>query len=225
MVFEGDPAEREAFLQAFISEGYNVALYDNPDGIKEIIERELPDLVFIDTGFPGLDWETLCREIYDNEHTFEVAVVPVCKEADIETIRRAKKAGAMDLLIKPIQPYELLIKTANIFLFKERCHMKSNLVASHVGFSVEHYVGQPLTAVLGAVKTLRSLRERGITPSNDQLHEMIDIIIDGSDELSVMIKKFGKLKLYRVTERFSNKKIIDISHTDEEEDDEGVRLF
>ena len=226
MVWENDPENREVFLRTFVSEGYNVTISDSPAGIKEAIEKELPDLVYIDTGFPGFDWESLCRELYDNEHTFDVAVIPTCNSADIELIRRAKKAGAADLLIKPIQPYELLIKTANVFLFKERIHIKSDRVASHVGFSVEHYVGQPLTAVLGAVKTLRSLRERGITPSKEQLRDMIDIIIDGSDELSAVIKKFGKLKSYRVTERFTNKKIIDISQTDEDEETEdGVRLF
>ncbi|OHD56873.1 MAG: hypothetical protein A2Y33_09840 [Spirochaetes bacterium GWF1_51_8] len=224
-VWESDPAVRESFLQAFVPEGINVDISDQSGNILKDIRKELPDLVFIDTLFPGLDWKALCGEIFNNEHTFEVAVVLLFKDADFETLRVAKLAGATDVLIKPFQPYELLIKTENILLFKSRCHMKSNLVASHVGFSVEHYVGQPLTAVLGAVKTLRSLRERGIKPTDDQMRDIIDIIIDGSDELSTVIKKFGKLRSYHVTDRFSNKKIIEFDPDADDGDDGGVSLF
>ena len=225
MVWESDPAVRETFLQTYIPEGINVTLSDKPENILEDIRKELPELVFIDTLFPGMDWKKLCGDIYSDELTFGVAVVLLFTNGDFETLRAAKFSGAVDVLIKPFQPYELLIKTENILLLEDRCHMKSDRVASHVGFSVEHYVGQPLTAVLGAVSTLRGLREHGITPTDAQLREMIDIIIDGSDELSAVIKKFGRLKSYRVTDKYSNKKIIDFDSDDDDDEDDEVLLF
>lgn len=69
---------------------------------KEVIETSLPDLVFLDIEMPGKDGITFLREIHFPN--FEVIFVT----AHDDYILQALRLAAVDYLLKPVDPQELM---------------------------------------------------------------------------------------------------------------------
>jgi uncharacterized protein (TIGR02266 family) len=67
----------------------------------EIVRRERPDVVVLDLHLPDLPGELVCREIRTAPATADTAVV-VLAGGDAEEHARAVRAGASDVLAKPI---------------------------------------------------------------------------------------------------------------------------
>lgn len=68
------------------------------------IRRQMPDLVVLDIGLPGMDgWEVLSR-LRADPATRSLAVVVLTAHAEEESRRRADAGGADDFVTKPFQP-------------------------------------------------------------------------------------------------------------------------
>lgn len=72
-----------------------------------LIGRRPPEMVLLDIHMPGMDGYDVCRSIKANPATEETAVVGVTARRDREAIRRFLRAGADEVLLKPIDPSAL----------------------------------------------------------------------------------------------------------------------
>ena len=88
----------------------DVTLLEAVDGqdALEKIRAEPPDLVVADMRMPRLDGGQLCEALAGDPATRDVPVVILTSNRDAETRRRARTAGAREVLQKPIQPHALL---------------------------------------------------------------------------------------------------------------------
>jgi CheY-like chemotaxis protein len=87
----------------------DVTLLEAADG-QEALEKVLadpPDLVVADMRMPRLDGGELCAALGRDPKTRAVPVVILTSNKDAETRRRARAAGAREVLQKPIQPQAL----------------------------------------------------------------------------------------------------------------------
>ena len=97
-------------LQLYLQIGYPEAILVSASGEQngiELVETEVPDLVFVDSSLPDVDITKLVREIR------EFSEVPLIIFCDTETdMDRAKylEAGADQCVTKPFSPMELLAK-------------------------------------------------------------------------------------------------------------------
>jgi CheY-like chemotaxis protein len=88
----------------------DVTLLEAADG-QEALEKaraEVPDLVIADMRMPRLDGGGLCEAMAKDPRIAHVPVVILTSNGDADTRRRARAAGAREVLKKPIQPHELL---------------------------------------------------------------------------------------------------------------------
>lgn len=87
----------------------DVTLVEAADGAEALakVRAEPPDLVIADLRMPKLDGAQLCEAIRGDPRTKHVPVVILTSSRDDETIRRARAAGAREVLAKPIQPQPL----------------------------------------------------------------------------------------------------------------------
>lgn len=88
----------------------DVTLLEAADG-EEALEKarsEVPDLIIADMRMPRLDGGGLCEAIARDPKLAHVPVVILTSNGDADTRRRARAAGAREVLKKPIQPNELL---------------------------------------------------------------------------------------------------------------------
>lgn len=87
----------------------DVTLVEASDGAEalEKIRAAPPDLVVADNRMPVLDGAGLCEALGADPRLRGVPVVILTSAADGETARRLRRAGAVEVLKKPVQPQTL----------------------------------------------------------------------------------------------------------------------
>jgi CheY-like chemotaxis protein len=87
----------------------DVVLVEAADGAEALakVKADPPDLVIADLRMPKLDGAELCAAMRADLRTQHVPVVILTSNRDEETVRRARAAGAREVLQKPIQPQPL----------------------------------------------------------------------------------------------------------------------
>jgi CheY-like chemotaxis protein len=88
----------------------DVELVEAADGVEalERVRASPPDLVLADLRMPRLDGLGLCAALREDPRTRAVPVVILTSSGDPDTARRARAAGAREVLKKPIQPAPLI---------------------------------------------------------------------------------------------------------------------
>lgn len=86
-----------------------VSVIEAEDGIKALAmaRSEIPDVILLDIGLPGIDgWEVL-RELRADPATAEIAVIIVTAHAQPEVAAAAEQRGADGFITKPFRPGHL----------------------------------------------------------------------------------------------------------------------
>jgi two-component system nitrogen regulation response regulator NtrX len=111
LVIDDEPAIRDSMKMILEYEGYEfLGAATGPEGLAAI-ERESPDLVFLDIKMPGMDGlEVLSRVKAAND---SVPIVIVSGHATIETAVEATKKGAFDFIEKPLSRDRIDVSVRN----------------------------------------------------------------------------------------------------------------
>lgn len=95
-----DRQEVRLLFEDFLStKGFAVAAVGSGREALAILEKDRPDLIFLDLVMPGMDGLETLRQIKEKDATAQVVIVTAY--ADVETARRAMTLGASDYLGKP----------------------------------------------------------------------------------------------------------------------------
>lgn len=110
LVVDDSPTERFFVTDLLTKNGYQVITAENgEEGIAKT-KAELPDLVIMDVVMPGLNGYQATRTLTRDEATKNIPVI-VCTSKGQETDKIwGLRQGAMDYLVKPVKPEELLQK-------------------------------------------------------------------------------------------------------------------
>jgi len=87
----------------------DVELMAAEDGLKglEAARENIPDVIVLDVGLPGMDgWEVL-GHLRAEEATREIRVLVLTAHAQPEIAEQAVQGGADDFMTKPFRPMEL----------------------------------------------------------------------------------------------------------------------
>jgi uncharacterized protein (TIGR02266 family) len=68
----------------------------------EVMQREIPDVVFMDLYMPEGNGDDICRQIKEKPETRGIPVVIVTNSRDEADFARCRKAGCEELLMKPV---------------------------------------------------------------------------------------------------------------------------
>ena len=111
LVIDDEAEIRRSVRMILEYEGYDVLeAASGPEGLA-MIERETPDLVFLDIKMPGLDGlEALQRIRQSNE---ALPVVIISGHATVSTAVEATKLGAFDFIEKPLASERVLVTIRN----------------------------------------------------------------------------------------------------------------
>jgi signal transduction histidine kinase len=95
--------------------GYtHVRGFTDPSELLERIDRDAPDLIFLDLHLP-LDGLGLIRELRARfPRSVELPIIVLTADVATETKHRSLLAGASDFLTKPLDPIEALCRAANL---------------------------------------------------------------------------------------------------------------
>jgi diguanylate cyclase (GGDEF)-like protein len=89
--------------------------HPEPDSKPEAFQ---PDLILLDIIMPDMDGIEACRIMHSHKLVQDVPILIVTAKDDMETLKEAFDAGAMDYLTKPIKEVELLARINSALHYK-----------------------------------------------------------------------------------------------------------
>src|SRR5215212_7263352 len=111
LVIDDEAAIRDSLRMILEYEGYEfLGAASGQDGLA-MVERENPDLVFLDIKMPGMDGLEVLQRIKATNET--VPVVMISGHATVTTAVDATKLGALDFIEKPLASERVLVTIRN----------------------------------------------------------------------------------------------------------------
>lgn len=117
-----------------LEDDYRVKAFSDAETAIAEIEKDLPDLVLLDIGLPGMNGIDALRHIKDQYP--DILVIMITAYEDIDTVISAMKLGAYDYVVKPlyIDGLEVTIRNAldTIRLRKEVQALQEKYLKEHI---------------------------------------------------------------------------------------------
>ena len=111
LVVDDEAAVRDSLKMTLEYDGYDVTLAATGEEGVKLIEREAPDLVFLDVKMPGMDGLEVLQKV---RHLAEVTpIVVISGHGDISTAVEATRLGAFDFIEKPLDRERVLVTVRN----------------------------------------------------------------------------------------------------------------
>ena len=88
----------------------------SPRGMYLLLKEQTPDIVFLDINMPGLSGFEVLGFLKREWRLKEIPVVFVTSDDQKQTAERARRDGALALLVKPVslEDLELVLRQANV---------------------------------------------------------------------------------------------------------------
>lgn len=132
LVVDDDPAAVSALRRILMRSGYTHVLgTSDPVACLEQVRRERPTLIVLDLQMPQMDGFEVLRGIQALHTPESVPAVLVVTAMDDRVSRlRALDAGAGDFLLKPYDPYEVLLRVRNLLEIQGKRRLFSSFLDS-----------------------------------------------------------------------------------------------
>ena len=111
LVIDDDPEIGTLVGRTLVREGYRTAVHRSGEMGLAALAAEPFDLVITDVRMDGIDGMEICRRVADNEG---LPVVILTAYGGVDAVRRAVRAGATDLLLKPFSLADLCSTVARV---------------------------------------------------------------------------------------------------------------
>ncbi|MFA6451452.1 MAG: response regulator [bacterium] len=98
--------------------GYKVDCARSGDEARASLKKIVPDLILMDNNTPGADGFSLLKAVKESKALKKVPVFLLANGSEIETIERALNLGAINYIVKPVDPSVLMDKINKKFLKK-----------------------------------------------------------------------------------------------------------
>ena len=130
LIVDDDPAAIDALRRILRRNGYaNLVGCSRAETALELIERHRPNLVMLDLHMPGMDGFDVLAHIQQHYLPAEAPVTLVVTASDDRASRlRALESVARDYLIKPYDPYEVLLRVNNLLDIQRQGRMPGNIL-------------------------------------------------------------------------------------------------
>ena len=102
LLVEDAPFLRYAFSRLLRLHGFEVREVTDGQAALDCVSAFHPQLVLTDVMMPIMDGIELIRRLHERPDTSDLPVVAITADATEQTERRAREAGAVDVITKPI---------------------------------------------------------------------------------------------------------------------------
>lgn len=125
---------------------------DAPD-VMNILDRELPDLVFLDLALPGMGGDECCRRIKSDPRLSTIPVVILADGHDEDEMHRCRRAGCDQILTRPIGRHHLSALVRELLDLPSRQHprFETSLQIAYGPERRQLYAGEALNLSTGGV--------------------------------------------------------------------------
>ena len=117
---DDEPSILEVLKTILVSEGYEVIQAKNGEEAIELFRKESPDLIILDVSMPGMTGFEVLDKIKAYFGDKYLPVIFLTASIKVDDKIRALHSGAVDYLVKPISPDELIARIQNFLELKEK---------------------------------------------------------------------------------------------------------
>ena len=114
VVVENDAMALELTRRLLSSGGYEVTCVSDGEEALLVVPRVRPDLVLMDVTLPGIDGIEATEKLRGARATAAIPVAVLSAQAFGDNVERARQAGCVDYLTKPIGARELLERVGSL---------------------------------------------------------------------------------------------------------------
>ena len=107
LIVDDDPDFCDVLRDFLRSKGFEVAITLSGERALLAYMQEIPDVVLLDIQMPGPHGLEILRELKVLDQGANVIIVTAIE--DDEIVMRAMADGALDYIIKPVDPYDLVL--------------------------------------------------------------------------------------------------------------------
>ena len=133
LVVDDEEAIRSTMKQAIDYAGHDCLLARSGQEGLDVVERESPDVVFLDIKMPGMDGLEVLKRIKEIDDTVEVVIIS--GHGTMETAHAATKLGAFSCLSKPVETDNILLNIGNAL---EQRRLKTEVSSYRELASIRH---------------------------------------------------------------------------------------
>jgi len=166
LVVDDEPFNREIMTEFLCDEFSLVEIAVSGEECLNICRKALPDIILLDVNMPGLDGYQTCLKLKDIDDENQTSVIFVSAHGQAEDRIEGYKAGAVDYLVKPFEPEELLQKINRTLAYQDDVSdLRSSVASSNkVAFSA-----MTVSSELGEI--IRIMEEMFLVTSYKELSE------------------------------------------------------
>jgi len=114
LIVDDQPVDRNLLEEVLQAEGYVTATAEDGQMALDSFSRLHPDLVLVDAMMPHMNGYDVCKRLKQDPKTRLTPVVMVTSMSDTKDRVRSLKAGADDILAKPVDRAELLARVRSL---------------------------------------------------------------------------------------------------------------
>ena len=136
LIVDDEPLNIEVVQRYMELGGFkNIVSTDHPGQALPLVGFHHPDVVLLDIQMPGISGLDILGAIRSDARLWQTPVIILTGSSDPETKLNALKAGATDLLAKPVHGEELIARVSNVLrvkMYQDRLHQHSELLEEAV---------------------------------------------------------------------------------------------
>lgn len=114
-----DTSSNIMLLSSLLKESYKVKVATNGEKAISIVQSTPPDLILLDIMMPGIDGYETCRRIKSDPKHSDIPIIFLTAKSDEADESKGLELGAVDYIIKPINPVVLFSRIKTQLLLKQ----------------------------------------------------------------------------------------------------------
>jgi signal transduction histidine kinase len=181
-----DHQEVREFIRTLVEPHYDLAVAADGQEAWKLIQHQPPDLVLSDVMMPALSGTDLCRAIKIDPQLKATPVILLTAKVGSEATLEAYAHGADDFVAKPFHPRVLMARIQAQLKLRalglELAQKEKLAVVGTLAAGILHEVGNPVNAVLNAVRVLAKGPVK-----EDLARQLIDVIEEGAKQIEGII--------------------------------------
>lgn len=95
-----------------LQDDYHLSVATSGSIALSVIEKKRPDIILLDINMPEMDGFEVARKVYENESNKEIPIIFFSADGSVDYIEKGFELGAVDYLVKPIEPKSFILKIA-----------------------------------------------------------------------------------------------------------------
>ncbi len=208
-----DAQEMEFHLSTLL--GINILLCDTIPEAQRLLKAEPIDIVLLDTKMDHPNPFIICKFIKSDEDLWNIPLIALLSENDLNNRSHALNYGADDFLMRPFDYSEVYSRTRAQLrlreLYLQLLEDERMKVLFEMAGAAAHELAQPVTGAMALIQVILAKRDKQIPDVDTEMKMLYECLQRATD----VIHKIQKIRKYETTPYAGANHIIDINKASE----------